>query len=184
MGKRRPLPQPTDWEYVKVGRSKLHGRGLFAAVDMPKGTYVMEYRGERIPKKESDRRTNKQWDDGRVYTFELSTRYDLDGDVKSNLARLANFSCDPNCESINEDSRKVWIVAVRDIKAGDEITYDYNFPLIEPPPICRCGAAKCRGYIVGSDHKIDLDAWKELHPHLVGKDLRKRKRTLASNGSR
>lgn len=176
MGKRRPLPQPKDWEYVKVKRSKLHGRGLFAAVDMPKGTYVMEYRGERIPKKEADRRTNEQWEKGRVYTFELSTRFDLDGDVASNLARLANFSCDPNCESLNEDSRKVWIVAVRDIKQGEEITYDYNFPLVEPPPVCHCGAATCRGYIVGSDHVMDLEAWKELHPHLVARDEKKRKK--------
>ncbi|MEK6974971.1 MAG: SET domain-containing protein-lysine N-methyltransferase [Candidatus Thermoplasmatota archaeon] len=176
MAKRRPLPEPQGWEYVKVSRSKLHGRGLFAAVDLPKGTYVMEYRGERIEKKESDKRTNKQWEKGRVYTFELSRRFDLDGSIKSNVARLANFSCDPNCESINEDSRKVWIVAVRDIKAGDEITYDYNFPLVEPPPLCHCGAAKCRGYIVGSDHVMDLDAWKELHPHLVKKDERKRSR--------
>ena len=174
--RRRPLPQPKDWEYVEVRRSKLHGKGLFAARDLPKGTYVMEYRGERIDKKEADKRTNAQWDNGRVYTFELSRRFDLDGDTKDNLARLANFSCDPNCESINEGGRKVWIIAVRDIKQGEEITYDYNFPLIEPPPICRCGAAKCRGYIVGADHKLDLEAWKELHPEIVARDDKKRKR--------
>lgn len=176
MGKRRPLPEPKDWEYVQVKRSRLHGRGLFAARDLPKGTYVMEYRGERIEKKAADKLTNKQWEKGRVYTFELSKRFDLDGSIRSNIARLANFSCDPNCESLNEDSRKVWIVAVRDIKEGEEITYDYNFPLVEPPPVCHCGAATCRGYIVGSDHVMDLDAWKELHPHRVAKDDRKRRK--------
>ena len=177
MAKRRALPPPKDWEYVEVRRSRLHGRGLFAARDLPAGTYVMEYRGERIEKKESDRRTDRQWAKGRVYTFELSRRFDLDGDTKDNVARLANFSCDPNCESVNEGGRKVWIVAVRDIRAGDEITYDYNFPLVEPPPVCRCGSPKCRGYIVGSDHVMDLDAWKELHPHLVARDDKRRRRS-------
>ena len=176
MARRRPLAQPEGWEYVEVRKSKLHGRGLFAARDLPKGTYVMEYIGERVEKKESDRRTNAQWKDGRVYTFELSKRFDLDGSVKQNIARLANFSCDPNCESINEGSRKIWIVAMRDIKQGDEITYDYNFPLVEPPPLCHCGSPKCRGYIVGSDHKMDLDAWKELHPELVARDEKKRRK--------
>ncbi|HJQ93135.1 MAG TPA: SET domain-containing protein-lysine N-methyltransferase [Candidatus Thermoplasmatota archaeon] len=155
----KPLPNPEGWEYVRVGRSKLHGRGLFAARDLSKGTVVMEYLGERVSKKEGNRRTDEQWAKGRVYTFELSTRVDLDGSVRSNVARLANFSCDPNCESENEDGRHIWIKALRDIKAGDEITYDYCFPLIEPPPVCRCGAKACRGYIVGEDHVKELKAW-------------------------
>ena len=156
----RPLPQPEGYEYVKAKRSKLHGRGLFATRDLPKGTYVMEYVGERVDKKESEKRTDAMWEEGRVYTFELSRRFDLDGSVEWNVARLANSSCDPNCESINEGGRKVWIVAVRDIRQGEEITYDYNFPLMEPPPVCRCGSPKCRGYIVGADYVKDLDAWK------------------------
>lgn len=163
--RRKPLPEPKGWEYVTVRKSKLHGRGLFAAVDLPKGSYVMEYLGERIDKKEADRRTNKQWAKGRVYMFELSRRFDLDGSVKENVARLANFSCDPNCESINEGGRKIWIVAIRNIKKGEEITYDYNFPLVEPPPVCKCGSPKCRGFIVGADHVKDLDMWKELVGH-------------------
>ncbi|MEA3166959.1 MAG: uncharacterized protein QOJ26_1843, partial [Thermoplasmata archaeon] len=160
-GVAKRLPQPKKWEYVRVGRSKLHGRGLFAARDLPKGTCVMEYLGERVTKKEGNRRTDEQWAQGRVYTFELSTRVDLDGKVRSNIARLANFSCDPNCESFNEDSRRIWIRAMRDIKEGEEITYDYCFPLIEPPPVCRCGAKKCRGYIVGEEHAAELKEWLE-----------------------
>jgi uncharacterized protein len=155
----KPLPQPDGWEYVRVGRSKLHGRGLFATRAMPKGTIVMEYLGERVSKKEGNRRTDVQWAQGQVYTFELSNRVDLDGSVESNIARLANFSCDPNCESENEAGRHIWIKALRDIKAGEEITYDYNFPLVEPPPVCKCGAKTCRGYIVGSDHAKELKAW-------------------------
>jgi SET domain-containing protein len=155
----KPLPPPDGWEYVRIGRSGVHGRGLFATRDLPKGTCVMEYLGERIPKKEGNRRTDAQWKQGRVYTFELSTRVDLDGSIRSNVARLANFSCDPNCESVNEQSRHIWIKALRDIRAGEEITYDYCFPLMEPPPVCKCGAAACRGYIVGSDHVAELKEW-------------------------
>jgi hypothetical protein len=159
--RRKGLPTPEAWEYVTVRRSGVHGRGLFAARDLPKGTYVMEYRGERISKRESSRRTDAQWAKGRVYTFELSRRFDLDGSPRWNLARLANFSCDPNCESQNEGGRRIWIVARRGIRKGEEITYDYNFSFVEPPPACRCGAPRCRGYIVGSDHVGDLKAWLE-----------------------
>ena len=155
----KPLPDPQGWEYVRIGRSGVHGRGLFATRALPKGTRIMEYVGERVTKKEGSRRTDRQWDQGRVYTFELSRRVDLDGSVRSNVARLANFSCEPNSESHNEGGRHIWIVATRAIKAGEEITYDYNFPLVEPPPVCRCGAKTCRGYIVGEDHVKELKAW-------------------------
>lgn len=161
MAKRKRLPDPKGWEYVRIGKSGVHGRGLFATRDIPRGSRIMEYKGERVPKKEGDRRTDLQWAKGRVYTFELSRRVDLDGSIRSNRARLANFSCDPNAESYNEDSRRIWIQAMRDIKAGEEITYDYCFELMDPPPVCRCGAAKCRGYIVGEDHVQELDEWKE-----------------------
>ncbi|MHB1262226.1 MAG: SET domain-containing protein [Thermoplasmatota archaeon] len=177
----KPLPQPEGWEYVRVSRSKLHGRGLFATRDLPKGTCVMEYKGERVSKKEGNRRTDAQWAKGRVYTFELSTRVDLDGSVRSNLARLANFSCDPNCESENEGGYHIWIKALRDIKAGEEITYDYNFPLVEPPPVCLCGAKTCRGYIVGSDHVKELKAW--LAKQKEHKPERKAARVTKSHGA-
>jgi SET domain-containing protein len=175
----RPLPRPEAWEYVRVGRSGVHGRGVFAARDLPKGSFVMEYRGERLSKKDGDRRTDEQWGKGRVYTFELSRRVDLDGSPAWNLARLANFSCDPNCESENDGGRHIWIKALRDVRAGEEITYDYNFPLVEPPPRCRCGAANCRGYIVGSDHVKDLEAWKErrnLRPQRKASTTQRRRR--------
>lgn len=162
----RKLPEPEAWDYVTVGRSKLHGRGLFAARSLPKGTYVMQYRGEKVAKAEGTRRTDEQWARGRVYTFELNRRFDLDGSVRSNLARLANFSCEPNCESQNEAGRRIWIVATRDIRKGSEITYDYNFSFVEPPPVCLCGSRRCRGYIVGEDHVKELVEWLER----TGKD--------------
>jgi SET domain-containing protein len=175
----RPLPPPKEWEYVRVGRSGVHGRGVFAARDLPKGTCVMEYKGERLTKREGNRRTEEQWETGRVYTFELSRRVDLDGSPEWNVARLANFSCDPNCESENDGGRRIWIKALRDVAAGEEITYDYNFPLVEPPPKCRCGSAKCRGYIVGSDHVKDLEEWKARKALKPERKASRRTRTKA-----
>lgn len=157
----RRLPPPKRWEYVRVGPSALHGQGLFAARDLPKGTPIIEYVGKRIPKKTGDRLADKEWASGRVYIFELSRRVDLNGNLKSNIARLANFSCEPNAESFNQDSRRIWIRALRDIKDGEEITYDYNFPFREPPPACQCGAKRCRGFMVGEEHVAELHEWME-----------------------
>ncbi len=152
------LPDPKRWEYVRV-HSGLHGRGLFAAVDMPKGQRVMEYLGERVGKKESERRTEAQWAKGHVTVFTLNKRVDLDGSPAWNRARLANHSCDPNCESQNDRGRRIWIVARRSVKAGEELTYDYHFDFVDPPPLCLCGAARCRGFIVGPHHVRRLKAW-------------------------
>lgn len=133
---------------VKVRRSRVHGNGLFARRDLPSGTYVMEYLGRKITKKESEELTSGQWGKGLVYTFELNKRYDLDGDIWWNRARFANHSCDPNCEAQSEPGH-IWIVALRDIRRGEEITYDYNFPADAELLPCRCGTAKCSGYVVG-----------------------------------
>ena len=176
------LPPPKEWEYVRVGQSGVHGRGLFAARDLPKGTYVMEYRGEKVGKKEGERRTQEQWDEGRLYMFTLSKRWDIDGSPEWNLARLANTSCDPNTESHNERGRRIWIVARRDIRAGEEITYDYNFDFVEPPPVCRCGAARCRGYLVGRHDVPKLRRWlkREGLPVPAGAQPRPRRKPGAA----
>ncbi len=162
----RPPQIRPDFAGVVVALSKVHGRGLYAARDFKRGEHVMEYGGVKVPKKEGNRRTDLQWAKGRVYTFELSRRFDIDGSPRWNVARLANQSCDANCESHNVGGRHVWIVALRPIKKGEEITYDYNFPMTEPPPRCRCGSPKCRGYIVGEAHVADLKAWlKKMGKH-------------------
>lgn len=153
-----PKPAPTTSEWVRRGRSKIHGGGLYAAKPIPAGTRVIEYVGERITKAEALRREERRLaarakgKDGCVYVFELNKRYDIDGDVSWNTARLANHSCDGNCET--EIIRgKVWLIAVRDIAAGEELTYDYGFDYadwkLHP---CRCGAKRCVGYIVHRQH--------------------------------
>lgn len=158
----QPHPRPAGSQNVAVRRSGVHGRGLFARRAIHKGEQVIEYVGEKVGKREGTRRTERQWERGRIYTFELNARLDVDGNVRWNTARLANHSCDPNCESEIVRGR-IWIEALRDIKAGDEITYDYNFPVEEDLLVCRCGAKKCRGYVVGSQYGRQLAAWKRRH---------------------
>ncbi|KAF8994080.1 SET domain-containing protein, partial [Hymenopellis radicata] len=68
-----------------------------------------------------------------------------------NLGRLINHSCDPNCNAkiipVN-GVKKIVIYAKVDIELGDEITYDYHFPIEQDNKIpCLCGAVRCRGYL-------------------------------------
>jgi hypothetical protein len=180
----KPLPEPEGWEYITTRRSGVHGRGVFAKRSIPKGSYIMEYKGEKVNKAEGTRRTNAQWAKGRIYVFQLNKRADIDGAPAWNLARLANYSCDPNAESQNEKGKHVWIVATRNIRKGDEITYDYNLDFDTPPPECRCGSRKCIGYIVGAHDKRKLRAWlkqegKPIPRTLLPKQRKKPKKHVA-----
>ena len=143
-----------DKQWIKIINSKVHGKGLIAAKPIPKDTQIIEYVGEIITKKESDNRAelvlDASKDDstrGAVYIFTLNKRYDIDGNVAWNPARLINHSCDPNSEAINIDG-EIWICAMRDIKAGEELNYNYGYDIEdykEHP--CRCGSHNCIGYI-------------------------------------
>jgi uncharacterized protein len=152
--KKAPKPEKTRTPWAKVRGSNIHGRGMFASKAIPKGTRVIEYVGERITKAEGWRRElarqerAKRGGDGCIYIFELNTKVDIDGSVLWNSARYINHSCDPNCESQVVRGR-VWIVAIRDIRPGEELSYDYyyDFDHYHEHP-CRCGARDCAGYIV------------------------------------
>jgi SET domain-containing protein len=127
-----------------VGTSRIAGRGLFTAKPIKRGTRIIQYTGEKIPKAESDKRLNQ----GNHYIFELNERYDIDGKVLRNKARYINHSCDPNCTT-QVTARTIWIVARRDISAGEELTYNYGYELDDAPPHpCTCGADNCCGYIL------------------------------------
>lgn len=154
--------EPPSFPYVKASKSSIHNRGLFAAKRIPQDEYVIQYLGERVRKKESQRRATTQHDrslesgDGSVYIFELDDKYDIDGNFEWNIARLANHSCSPNCEAQNVES-EIWLVALRDLKKGEEITFDYGYALEhwEDHP-CRCGSDDCVGYIVRREDRSKL----------------------------
>ncbi len=167
------LPQPEGNEYVTVRDSGLHGKGLFAARDLPKGTCIVEYRGEKVKRGEGNRRAERQWARGRIFVFRLNQRFDIDGAKHWNTARRANHSCDPNAESQNERGRRIWLVATRNIKEGEEITYDYHFDFQDPPPECHCGTSKCIGYMVGPDGYRELREWMKENGVEVPKRLRR-----------
>jgi SET domain-containing protein len=129
---------------LRVSTSRIHGQGLFAAIDIKQGTRIIQYTGERITKQEGARRLAQD----NVYIFELNDHYDIDGNTPTNTARYINHSCDPNC-TVETTARTIWIVAMRDIREGEELTYDYAYEAenyLHNP--CNCGAKNCCGYIL------------------------------------
>jgi len=135
----------TDLLIFKV--SPIHGTGGFARVDIPSGTRVIEYVGERITKQESLARCERS----NEYIFAIDDEHDLDGSVDWNPARFLNHSCEPNCEAQFLEGR-IWLVAIREIRAGEELTFNYSYDLEdyrEHP--CHCGAKSCVGYIVAEE---------------------------------
>jgi SET domain-containing protein len=136
-----------DTALVCFRPSAIHGTGGFAKADIAAGTHVIEYVGEKINKAESLRRCES----ANAYIFSLDDTHDLDGNVPWNPACFLNHSCDPNCEA-EPDGGRVWIVARRGIRAGEELTFNYGYDLEdyrEHP--CRCGADGCAGYIVAEE---------------------------------
>ena len=108
-----------ETELTTFRSSLIHGTGGFARRDVGTGTRVIEYVGERITKAESLKRCEAD----NEYIFTLDDEHDLDGNVPWNPARFINHSCAPNCEAELDEGR-VWIVALRDIKAGEELTFN------------------------------------------------------------
>jgi SET domain-containing protein len=138
-----------------VRRSRIHGRGVFAARTIPKGARILEYTGRRISNEVANR---LYWDreDGPTHTFlfELDDDMVIDAGRGGNAARWINHSCDPNCEAVDEDGR-IFIEAIRAIAPGEELGYDYGIVLDEPHTPrekrrwpCFCGAASCRGTLL------------------------------------
>jgi uncharacterized protein len=126
---------------VRVGPSRIAGQGLFAAQDIQKGIRIIQYIGARIPKAVSVERVAQ----GNAYIFAFNDHYDIDGKTLKNTARYINHSCEPNCEAV-VTKHTIWIVALRDIQAGEELSYNYG--LTTKQYRCRCGAKSCCGYIL------------------------------------
>jgi SET domain-containing protein len=133
---------------LELRGSGIEGRGLFARRRVQAGDLLIEYTGEAISKEESLRRCMA----GNNYIFNINDHFDLDGSVESNFARFINHSCAPNAEAQLEDDR-IWIVALRDIAAGEEITFNYGYDLDDyRDHPCRCGALNCVGYILAEEY--------------------------------
>jgi uncharacterized protein len=130
--------------YPKPRRSRHHlavkrssaGLGLFALSPIKRGQFVIEYWGKLITDEEAEKK-------GGNYLFDIEdTNYTIDGTTRANLARYINHSCKPNCEAILEGKR-VFINAMRAIKPGEELSYDYGKAyfkeMVRENNGCRCG---------------------------------------------
>lgn len=143
---------------IRVRKSAIHGNGVFAARPIAKGERVIEYKGRRRTHAEVDAGDSGDIESGHTFLFTLNEDWVIDANFEGNAARWINHSCDPNCEAVlvehPHDSKrsKVFIEALRDIAAGEELTYDYGITLAErhTPRLkkiwaCRCGAPTCTG---------------------------------------
>ncbi|MDP1909708.1 MAG: SET domain-containing protein-lysine N-methyltransferase [Hyphomicrobium sp.] len=139
--------------------SKIHGKGAFALVDIRRGTRLIEYVGRRIPESLADEVYAEE--DGKpshTFLFALDNGDVIDATVGGNSSRWINHSCSPNCEAegkMIKGKEHIFIKAIRNIKAGTELAYDYSFEFDEPHTkkleqkyACRCGSPKCRGTIL------------------------------------
>jgi uncharacterized protein len=153
---------------VEARNSQIHGRGVYAIAPIKKGTRIMEYLGERISHAEADARYEKKGDDdGHTFLFIASNRTVIDAGVDGNDARFINHSCNPNCETVIENSR-VFIDSIRNIKSGEELGYDYQLTwesTDDPAELalyaCRCGAKKCRGSMLDKEPTDKREADKK-----------------------
>ncbi|MCI0748569.1 MAG: SET domain-containing protein-lysine N-methyltransferase [Verrucomicrobia subdivision 3 bacterium] len=136
-----------------VRTSGIDGHGLFATAAIRAGERLTEYIGEKISKSESIERCKA----GNNYVFHLNDEFDLDGDVEGNIARFINHSCAPNAEAEVSGGERIWIVALRDINPGEEITFNYGYDLDDyRDHPCRCGTDRCVGYILAEEYWVHV----------------------------
>ncbi|KAJ8316293.1 hypothetical protein KUTeg_006307 [Tegillarca granosa] len=138
-------------EAVGVFRSNIHGRGLFCKRTIDAGEMVIEYSGEVIRASLTDKREQYYERKGiGCYMFRIDDQEVVDATLHGSAARFINHSCEPNCYSkvIQVDGKKhIVIFAMRQIVRGEELTYDYKFPIEEVKIPCTCGSKKCRKYL-------------------------------------
>jgi SET domain-containing protein len=159
------MVKPQNRDFIRIGRSRIEGVGVFAKRKIPRGTRIIEYTGEHVPIN-ALYRVIEAGAPSHIYGFALDDGMAIDGARNGNDARFFNHSCRPNCEPYNFD-RHVYIYAMRDILRGEELTFDYKLGPVDPgAPVadagtqhpCTCGAPGCRGTLL---------ARSEIHSHEV-----------------
>jgi SET domain-containing protein len=145
---------------IQARKSGIHGRGVFALEDIAEGETLIEYVGEIISWKEALRRhPHDPKDPNHTFYFSLDDGRVIDALYGGNSSRWINHACKPNCEA-DEVEGRVFIKARRDIRAGEELNYDYGLIIDEPYTKklkaeypCWCGAKKCRGTLLAPKRK-------------------------------
>jgi uncharacterized protein len=143
-------PHIADFMGLIVRSSALHGAGVYTTAPIKKKTRILEYTGPRMSREESQ---------GMYADTEVTYLFTMD-DEKTiidgfGMAAFVNHSCDPNCVSDQIDGR-IWIIALRDIAANEELTYDYCLWDAEPgeEAPCYCGAEQCRGTMYSEEEIV------------------------------
>ncbi len=162
---------------VEAQESIIHGTGLFAIEDIAKDEFFIEYTGSYLNEEELWQQFHADYGNNyvpgslHVWAFEVREGLYIDGDHPDNIAKYANHSCEGNCEAVTEEDR-IWLQARQEIQSGEEITFDYRFPLRDflYHPCC-CGSTQCCGYIVASEERSKLR--KILHRQAPGRFSKK-----------
>jgi SET domain-containing protein len=149
------VKKTTPARRIQTRRSGVHGKGVYALVDLAEGETVIEYVGEVISWDEALRRhPHDPKDPNHTFYFHIDENHVIDAKYGGNSSRWINHSCDPNCEAETDDGR-VFIRAQRNIQPGEELFYDYGLVIDEPytPALkkqypCWCGAKNCRGTLL------------------------------------
>jgi SET domain-containing protein len=131
----------TDLPRLVRRRSAISGWGVYAAHPIPEDMHIVEYKGELVSQAEGWRREQRYLPRQRIWIFNIDERWARDAGVGGNIARYINHACRPNCY-VDIADRTIWIRASRQIRTGEELTYDYNtdgYAGIQ----CRC-RTRCR----------------------------------------
>ena len=140
----------------------MHGKGVFALQDLAEGETIIEYVGEIISWDEAqDRHPHDPNDPNHTFYFHVNEDRVIDALHGGNSSRWINHSCDPNCEA-DEENDRIFIKAIRNILAGEELSYDYGLIIDEPYTKklkaeypCWCGSANCRGTLLSPKERKD-----------------------------
>jgi uncharacterized protein len=159
----KALSSPADGRRIQVRKSGVHGKGVFALKPIRRGETIIEYKGQVISWPEALRRhPHDPKDPNHTFYFHVDDKNVIDAKVGGNAARWINHSCAPNCEADqvgnnasdgdgNNDGGRIFIKALRTLKPGEELFYDYGLviderytPKLKREYECRCGAKDCR----------------------------------------
>lgn len=146
---------PTNPRRIQVRRSAVHGKGVYAVQDLAAGDTLSEYVGEIITWQEAQaRHPHDPANPNHTFYFHIDENRVIDALNGGNSSRWINHSCDPNCEA-DEQGGRIFIKALRDIAAGEELNYDYGLIIeerytkkLKAEYPCWCGAATCRGTLL------------------------------------
>jgi uncharacterized protein len=160
---------------IVIRPSRIHAAGVFTTTPIRKGSRVVEYAGPRL----SPEKANELYDGAtRTYLYGLEDgKTVIDGE---GMGAYLNHSCDPNCE-VDEIKKRVWILAIRNIAAGEELLWDYNLYDDDDPAPCHCGSTKCRGTMYSREWmaKLRRKARKQAEKRAASRAAKKNEKPSA-----